>query len=204
MPLELLAALAGFSFAASGTPGPNNAPVAASNANSGLRRTMPDGLDPMCQGSGWGFPVMALIVGLAPGEVFAASAALRDGSRWGGAAPMLWGAWRIARSGGLGKGAAPRPFTCVEAAAFQRVNPKGRVMALAVAAQFVRPDRPVATALIVARVFAAAGLSSALARAGPGQALRRVLAAPRRRQLFDAAMGGLIALGVVAMLLDGG
>ena len=199
MSVELLAVLTVFAFAASWTPGPNNALVAASGANFGLRRTLPHVL-----GIGLGFPVMALIVGLALGEIFAASAALREGLRWGGAALMLWVAWRIARAGGLGGGNAPRPFTFVEAAAFQWVNPKGWVMALAVAAQFVHPDRPVATALIVAGVFAAAGLSSSLAWAGLGQALRRFLAVPRRLQLFNAAMGGLIALGVVVMLVEGG
>lgn len=198
MSVELLAALAVFAFAASWTPGPNTALVAASGANFGLRRTLPHVL-----GIGLGFPLMALIVGLALGELFAASAVLREGLRWGGAALMLWVAWRIARSGGLGREAAPRPFTFVEAAAFQWINPKGWVMALALAAQFVHPERPVATALTVAAVLAAAGLSSSLAWAGLGQALRRFLAVPRRLQLFNAAMGGLIALGVAGMLLRG-
>ena len=199
MSFELLLSLGMLAFAASWTPGPNNALVAASGANFGLRASLPH-----VWGIALGFPVMALIVGLALGELFAASAVLREVLRWGGAALLLWVAWQVARSGGLGRAARPRPFTFVEAAAFQWINPKGWVMALAISAQFVHPDRPVATAAIVAGVFLLAGLSSSLAWAGMGQALRRVLSAPGRLRVFNAAMGGLIALGVVAMLLDGG
>ncbi len=198
MSLELVVSLVVLSFAASFTPGPNNALVAASGANFGMRRTLPHVL-----GIALGFPLMALIVGLALGELFAASAVLRELLRWGGAALLLWVAWQIGRSGGLGRGERVRPFTFVEAAAFQWINPKGWVMALAVSAQFVDPARPVATAGVVAGVFLLAGLSSSLAWAGLGQALRRWLEAPGRLRLFNAAMGGLIALGVVAMLLEG-
>ena len=199
MALEPLISLVVLAFAASWTPGPNNALVAASGANFGLRASLPH-----VWGIALGFPVMALVVGLALGELFAASALLREGLRWGGAALLLWVAWQVARSGGLGRADRPRPFTFAEAAAFQWVNPKGWVMALAISAQFVRPDRPVATAAMVAGVFLLAGLSSSLAWAGLGQALRRVLAAPGRLRLFNGAMGGLIALGVVLMLLEQG
>lgn len=199
MTAESLAALAVLAFAASWTPGPNNALVAASGATFGLRRTLPH----VC-GIGLGFPVMALIVGLVLGEAFAASAALREGLRWGGAAVLLWVAWQVARSGGLGRRDAARPFTFAEAAAFQWVNPKGWVMAIAIAAQFVSPDRILASSAVVAAVFVAAGFSSSLAWAGMGQALRGLLAAPGRLKLFNIAMGGLIAAGVVAMLLEGG
>lgn len=195
---ELLLSLLALAVAGSVTPGPNTAMVAASGANFGLRRTLPHVL-----GICIGFPLMLIVVGLALGEVFAASEALQQALRWGGAAALLWMAWQIARAGGLGRPDAPRPFTFAEAAAFQWVNPKAWVLAVAVSAQFIHPDRPLATALIVAAVFAAVGLAASLAWAGVGQALRRVLATPGRLRAFNMAMGGLIALGVVAVLAGG-
>ena len=195
MPADLLASLLLLAFAGSWTPGPNTAMVAASGANFGLRRTVPHVL-----GIAVGFPVMALVVGLALGEVFAASETLRTALRWGGAAVLLWLAWQIGRAGGLGRRDAPRPFGFLEAAAFQWVNPKAWVLAVAVSTQFIHPDRPFLTALIVAAAFAAAGLSASLAWAGLGQALRIWLSVPARLRAFNAAMGALIALSVIALL----
>ncbi len=198
MPADLLASLLLLAFAGSWTPGPNTAMVAASGANFGLRRTVPHVL-----GIAVGFPVMALVVGLALGEVFAASETLRTALRWGGAAVLLWLAWQIGRAGGLGRRDAPRPFGFLEAAAFQWVNPKAWVLAVAVSTQFIHPDRPLLTAAIVAAAFAAAGLSSSFAWAGLGQALRVWLSVPARLRAFNATMGALIALSVIALLWQG-
>lgn len=199
MSADLLVSLVILAFAGSWTPGPNTAMVAASGANFGLRRTLPHVL-----GISVGFPVMALVVGLALGEVFAASAALRGTLRWGGAAVLLWLAWQIGRSGGLGRREAARPFGFLEAAAFQWINPKAWVLAIAVSTQFVDPARPVASAAAVAAAFAAAGLSASLAWAGLGQALRVWLSVPARLRAFNATMGGLIALSVVGILWPAG
>ncbi|MBK5925999.1 LysE family translocator [Rhodobaculum claviforme] len=192
---DLLISLMILAFAGSWTPGPNTAMVAASGANFGLRRTLPHVL-----GISVGFPVMALAVGLALGEVFAASELLRTTLRWGGAAVLLWLAWQIGRSGGLGRREAARPFGFLEAAAFQWINPKAWVLAIAVSTQFIHPDRPVLSALIVAGAFAAAGGSASLAWAGLGQALRVWLSVPARLRAFNATMGALIALSVIGIL----
>ena len=192
---DLLLSLAILVVAGSWTPGPNTSMVAASSANFGMRRTVPH-----VMGITVGFPVMVLAVGLALGEVFAASAVLREGLRWGGAAVLLWLAWQIARSGGLGRRDSPRPFGFLEAAAFQWINPKAWVMAVAVTTQFIDPARPLGTALVVAGAFAVAGLTSSLAWAGLGQALRGWLEGPGRLRAFNATMGALIALSVVGIV----
>ncbi|MGA1210069.1 MAG: LysE family translocator, partial [Gemmobacter sp.] len=121
---ETLAALAAIAFASCWTPGPNNAMLASSGATFGLARTIPHLL-----GVALGFPVMAVIVGLFLGEAFQRSALLQEGLRWGGAALLLWVAWKIATAGGMGRaGAAARPLRLHEAAAFQWINAKAWVM----------------------------------------------------------------------------
>ena len=193
MTLDAFLTLFALAFASAWTPGPNNALLASSGVNFGLRQTVPHAL-----GVGLGFPLMVFIVGLFLGEAFQASAFLREVLRYGGAAMLLWVAWKIATSGGLGSSAASaRPFRFHEAAAFQWVNPKAWVMAISLTAQFVNPAHPVTTARMIAGVFVVVGLSSAFGWAALGNVLRRFLSQGRRMRVFDAVMGAMIAVGVV-------
>src|SRR5919206_2461214 len=84
----------GFALAMSATPGPNNALVAASAANFGLRRSLPQVL-----GVSIGFPVMLLLVALGAAELLRGAPALMAAMRWVGAAWMVWLAWGIATAG---------------------------------------------------------------------------------------------------------
>jgi len=178
------------------TPGPNNAMLATSGASFGFRRTLPHML-----GVALGFPMMLLAVGLMLGGLFQTSAVLREGLRWGGAALLLWLAWKIARSGGLSlKGAAARPMTFPGAAAFQWVNPKAWSMAVAATAQFVAGSQPVAAACVVAATFLAGGLMSSATWVLAGRAIARFLTSSARRQAFNLTMAALIALSVVQLI----
>lgn len=195
----MLPALIGLAAAAAGTPGPNNVMLASSGATFGLRRTLPH-----VMGVALGFPVMIFLVGLGLGEVFQASALLREGLRWGGAALMLWVAWNIARAGRSGEGPrARRPFTFAQAAGFQWINPKGWAMAIAITAQFLDAEAPFVGAVVIAGVFVLVGMGSASAWAMFGTALQRWLAGPGRLEWFNRAMGALLA-GFVALLLATG
>jgi len=198
MDIETLLALVALAFTAAWTPGPNNALVAASGANFGLKRTVPH-----VMGITLGFPLMIFVVGLFLGELFQRFTPLREILRWGGAALLLYIAWKIAISGGLGAGnSRQRPFTFTEAAAFQWINPKGWAMAIAVTAQFVSPDRQITSALLVALVFVVAGLSSATSWAVAGRALTRWINTANRLRRFNIATALLIAATVVLLFLD--
>ena len=199
MPIETFAALLMLTFAGCWTSGPNNAMLAASGVNFGLARTVPH-----INGVWLGFAGMVFLVAVFLGEAFQQSALLRETLRWGGAALLLWVAWQIATKGGLpSDGGEAKPFTFWQAAAFQWVNAKAWVMAVAISAQFVRPEAPWLTAGLVALAFALAGVTSSLGWAAAGQGLRRFLADPLRLRVFNAVMGLSIALGVVLMVMDG-
>ena len=75
----------------SGTPGPNNAMVAASGATFGFARTVPHLL-----GVAVGFPAMLLVVALGAGDVMRAAPSLHEILKWVGAAYLLWLAFKIA------------------------------------------------------------------------------------------------------------
>ena len=137
---EALLALIGILAAASWTPGPNNAMLAASGATFGFRRTQPH-----ISGVAIGFPAMLFAVALGMGGLFERWPELAGILRWLGAAALIYVAWRIATAGGPEAGAGrARPFSFWQAVAFQWVNPKAWVICLAIAAQFVTGATPCA------------------------------------------------------------
>lgn len=198
MPFETLIALLGLAFAAAWTPGPNNAMLASSGATFGLRRTMPHALGVML-----GFPVMMFAVAIGLGEVFRQSEALREVLRWGGALLLFWVAWRIAHSGRPGEvGGRSRPFSFLQAAAFQWVNPKGWAMCIAIVAQFATGIAPLREAVICSAAFLAAGATSSISWASLGSAIGRLLSTRRRLQVFNWTMAALVAASVLFLFLD--
>ncbi|MFD0982198.1 MULTISPECIES: LysE family translocator [Tropicimonas] len=195
---ENFGALLALAIVAAWTPGPNNALVANSGATFGMRRTWPHVL-----GIGLGFAFMVFLVGFFLGGLFQTSALLRESLRWLGAAILLWLAWKIATSGGISSpGKEPRPFTFVEAAAFQWVNPKAWAFAVATTSQFVDPTAPLVTALIVGAVFVVVGLGSATSWAALGKGITRWVNTEHRLRRFNIVMAAVIAGCVVLLFLD--
>ena len=185
---DILAALFALAFASTWTPGPNNIMLANSGATFGMRATLPHAL-----GVALGFPLMLFVVALFLGEAFQRSEALREGLRWAGVALLLWLAWRIGTAGRAQAQGRARPFTFLEAAAFQWVNPKAWAMAVSTAAAFLTGAAPVREAAICAGVFIVSGVGSAHVWAGVGAAIRRFLSTDLRLRAFNALMGALVA-----------
>ena len=117
----LLGPLTMFGIAMSFTPGPNNFMLMTSGLNFGFRRTLPH-----LFGVFHGFTLLTLCIGLGLGGLFTAFPILYTILKYAGAAYMLYLAWTIAMSDTKAKktAARKRPFTFIEAAAFQWVNPK--------------------------------------------------------------------------------
>lgn len=196
MPIESFLLLVSLAAGTLFTPGPNNAMLATSGAAFGFRHTLPHML-----GVALGFPAMVLIVGLALGGIFQASIALQEGLRWGGAALLVWIAWKIATSGKVSTGGGPaRPMTFPAAAAFQWINPKAWVMAVAATSQFVTGPDPWLAAIIVAVTFLGGGLMSSAVWVLAGQAISRFLTSHLRRRAFNLTMAALIVLSVVQLV----
>ncbi len=189
--LSLLAMVASF------TPGPNNALVAASAVNFGIRKTLPHIL-----GISIGFSLMIFLVGLVLGALFEQSVLLRETLRWIGIVLLIYVAYKIATSGGLGSSnSEPRPFTFLEAAGFQWINPKGWSMSVAVTAQFASGSQPVFAALVVSCVFGVLALASTLSWGLLGQGIRRFLTNEARLKWFNWTMAILI-LACIFLVLD--
>lgn len=199
---DRLTALVAFAFATTWTPGPNNILLASSGARFGFLRTVPHAL-----GVGIGFPVMVFVILIGLGELFQASALLRETLRWLGAAVLLTLGWKIASAPTQAKSVDPaartgRPFTFVEAAGFQWINPKAWAMAIGVGGAFLVGGAPVLEALTAAGAFALAGMTSSHSWAAFGVGIRRFLSTPGRMRVFNVVMGALVAGCVVMLFLD--
>ncbi|MGR3500840.1 LysE family translocator [Pseudaestuariivita sp.] len=187
MMFELFWPLASFAFVSSITPGPNNLMLMASGANFGFRRTIPHML-----GVGLGFVFMVLLVGAGLVQVFdrfpASYAALAAGS----VLYLLWLAWKIARAAAPeGAESDGRPFTFLQAAAFQWVNPKAWTMAVT-AITLYAPDRSLAAIALVGLIFGAINLPSVSSWTLLGQQMQRVLTSDWRRVAFNWTMAALL------------
>ncbi len=195
MSLELLPALMAFAFVTSVTPGPNNLMLMASGANFGLRRTAPHAL-----GVALGFVAMAAATGLGLGAALEAAPWAEAVLKAASAAYMLWLAWRIARAAAPeARASGGRPFTFLQAAAFQWVNPKAWAMALG-AMSLYAADGAVASVAIVATVFGAVNLPSVGVWAALGTQLRRLLTSPWRLRAFNWTMAALLVASLYPVL----
>ncbi len=197
MSVDSLLALLGIVLASTWTPGPNNMMLAASGVNYGLRATAPHILGVFI---GFGIMIFAIAIGL--GGLFARLPVLHEILRWGGALMLAWVAWKIATARRPGEaGAATRPFTFLQAAAFQWVNPKAWIMCISISAQFLDPENPVSSAAIMALVSMLGGATSATGWAWFGMMLARWLHTPFRLRAFNWSMAAMILLGVGAVVV---
>lgn len=195
---ELLAALALFAFVSSITPGPNNTMLMASGANFGFRASIPHMI-----GVSGGFLLLVVAVGLGLGGLFAAYPELHDVLAVAGGLYLLWLAWKIATSSGLGMGeTGARPQTFLQAAAFQWVNPKAWAMALGAVTAYAPRDGYVANILVVSVIFTAINLPCVASWTGFGVGLRRFLDRPAVLRAFNVGMALLLALSLLPVALE--
>ena len=194
---DFLGPLFVFAFATSFTPGPNVVMLAASGANYGFRSTLPH-----ISGISIGFPVMVIAIGVGLKAVFVALPELQTALKYVGAAYLLYLAWRIANAGRPdSKGGSGRPLNFLEAAAFQWVNPKGWIMAVAAITTYTPGNDNLAETLIVAAVFALLAWPSCSFWAGVGVAVR-LFASDKAMRIFNLTMAGLLVVSLALALWE--
>jgi threonine/homoserine/homoserine lactone efflux protein len=192
---DLLLALVAFAFVTSITPGPNNLMLMASGAAFGFRRTIPHML-----GVGIGFVVMAILVGFGLAGLIEAAPGLKLALKAAGVGYMLWFAWKILHAAAPGEaGAAARPMSFLQAAAFQWVNPKAWAMALTAVTAYA-PGETLAAVVAVALVFGLVNIPSVGSWTLLGQQMRRWLTSDRRRRAFNATMAVLLVASLWPVL----
>lgn len=196
MNTDLFIGLLGFALVTSVTPGPNNLMLLASGVNFGFRRSIPHML-----GVGLGFSFMIVVIGLGLGALFEAYPLAHAVMRYAGGAYMLWLAWKIARSGPVGEGeVGGRPFTFLQAALFQWINPKAWVMAIAAIAAFTVPASYILSVVVVGIAFGLVNIPSISTWVLFGAAMRRFLNDPRHLRWFNIAMAVLLVASLAPLM----
>ena len=194
----LLPSLVGFSFVMYITPGPNNVMIAASAANHGIRATVPHMLGITC-----GFSGMLVVVCAGLGSALLSLPWLLPVFRWAGAAWLLLLAWRIASAPPPGSGGRGRVLGFFGAAAFQWINPKAWLIAVAAAGEYLSLHQSLVLQLIrIFLVFLAVGMPCLAVWALLGSSARYLLHSPRRVHAFNIAMGLLLVASVLPVLFE--
>lgn len=198
--LELILGLIVFAAVSSITPGPNNLMIMSSGLNYGFRRSLPHLL-----GISIGFGVMVLLIGLGAQSLFERYPFLHALMKYVGAAYLGWLALKIATAPTTGVSGTTRtlgkPFSFLQAAAFQWVNPKAWVMALAALTAYLPQPFSMVDVAMLSAVFTMVNLPCVGTWAGFGVGLRHILSDPVRMRLFNWATALLLLASIYPIIL---
>jgi threonine/homoserine/homoserine lactone efflux protein len=196
MTVEFILGLSAFALVSSITPGPNNLMLMASGANFGFQRTLPHIL-----GVSGGFTIMVLLVGTGLVQVFDAVPISYQILKVVSVIYLLYLAWKIATAAAPSgdRKATGKPFTFIQAALFQWVNPKAWTMALT-AVSVYSPSQSTTAMAFVAAVFGIINLPCVSLWTGLGNQLQRLLTSPRRLQVFNICMALLLVTSLYPVL----
>jgi len=190
--MSILVSMAAFALASSISPGPVNIVALSSGAQHGFRASMRH-----VTGATVGFTLLLLLTGMGLHELLARVPALAQATQLGGAAFLLWMAWKLARDDGhldlAGNGKGP---SLLLGAAMQWLNPKAWVAAVAGMSAFAANGDAVLVWQFAALYFAVCYVSIAC-WAYAGTFLRRRLSDPAGMRRFNRAMALLLAASAV-------
>ena len=195
---DVLLSMVLFACVTSITPGPNNMMVLASGVNFGYRKTLPHLL-----GISIGHAFMCIMVGLGLGEMFTTWPITYTVVKVLGFLYMLYLAWGVAHSAALPsshESAQAKPLGFWGAAAFQWVNPKAWVMALAFFVNFLPQDAGVAAVVAASLLFCVVNFPCVSVWALLGAKLRHYLQVDHYRKIFNVTMAVLLVASMVPVL----
>ena len=188
-----------FAIATCVTPGPNNTMIMTSGLNYGIQRSLPHYL-----GIILGFPAMVVAVGLGLASLLEQFAVLHLLLKVAGASYLTFLAWKIASAPisdlSVTEG---KPFTFLQAAAFQWVNPKAWVLAVGATATYtvVGSDYSLQV-LVIAIIFLVFGAPCIMLWLWFGASLKRLLQKPESVKYFNYAMATLLMLSLLPVFND--
>lgn len=196
MTYELIFALSSFALVSSITPGPNNLMLMASGANFGFVNSIPHML-----GIGLGFVFMVIMVGVGLIQAFGMFPISFTVLKIVSVAYLVFLAYKIAIASApnkesTGKG---KPFTFLQAALFQWVNPKAWTMALTATTVYA-PTQSLEAIGVVAFVFGLINLPSVSLWAAMGEQLQHFLTSPTKLRAFNYAMSALLLASLYPVL----
>lgn len=202
MTTELLLAFLIYAFVSAITPGPNNMMVMASGLNYGFKQTLPH-----IAGITVGFTLMVFLAGLGLMSLLESVPFLYQTLHVVCAVYLLYLAWKIATASPLGhnKTTTKKPFSFLQAMAFQWVNPKALVMAMAAITTYV-PEVPGSAFLlnvtIVAVLYGLVSFPCGTIWTLFGNSLRYFLSDPLHYKIFNISMAVALILSLYPLWME--
>ena len=197
----MLLSITSFAIATAFTPGPNNLMLLSSGLTFGYKRTLAHIL-----GVAIGFPMMVLAVGLGVGTVLEHYPMVYKVLKVLGIGYLLWMAWHIANTQGslnTDEHQKDKPFTFVQAALFQWVNPKAWIMAVTAISSFTtQSSEMLFQVAIIAFIYLVVGVFSTHSWALGGVLLHRWLESEKAIRTFNRVMALLIVVSVVPFMIE--
>jgi threonine/homoserine/homoserine lactone efflux protein len=181
-----------FGFVGSVSPGPNNTLLWASGMRFGLRETVPHVV-----GTALGIGLLVVGVAAGIGALLEAAPVAEVGLKVVGSAYLLYVAYLVVGSGGVGRAETSRPLNVRQAIVFQCVNPKAWVFALAAVGTFLSDDLPIALAvLVLTTILMVVVAGSSWLWAAGGSALGRVVDDQRTMRVISIVLAVLLLVSV--------
>lgn len=194
---EIIMAFIAFAFVSSITPGPNNLMLMSSGANFGFRSSIPHLLGVVI-----GFAIMIELVGLGVMQLFDMAPISYDILKVLSIVYLLYLAFKIATSvdtGQLESNSDAKPFSFLQAALFQWINPKAWTMALTAVSVYA-PEQTLVSVTIISLLFAVVGFPCVISWIVLGQKMQTWLSKPEYLQKFNWLMAALLIASVVPVL----
>ncbi len=181
------------------TPGPNNLMLAASGLNFGIKATIPHMI-----GVQSGFALILFLVCLGVGQLFTLYPILQTVLTYLGSAYLFFLAYKIATAAGVGKlKQKGKPFTIIQAALFQWINPKAWVAAITFSSAFgLSAETLIIDSIATVLTLVTTGTTCAIVWTFFGAGLRRWMQDEKHLKAFNYLMAGLLSIMVIFMLLS--
>lgn len=195
--MELIWGLGVFALVSSITPGPNNLMLMSSGATYGLFRTLPHML-----GVSIGFMVMVILVGLGIVKLFDLYPVSYSVLKWFCVVYLCYLAFKIAISKPSASQGEPAsdPFTFLQAAGFQWVNPKAWTMALT-SISIYAPQNDLVSVVLVAVIFGLVNFPAISVWATAGSQMQDILHKGKRLTVFNYTMAVILLCSLYPVLL---
>ncbi len=196
--MEYLAIIA-FAITACVTPGPNNAMIMTSGLNYGVKRSMPH-----YTGIVLGFPAMVLAVGVGIAQLFEQYPAFHTMLKLVGATYLSYLAYKIATAPVSElKESRGKPFSFIQAVAFQWVNPKAWVLAVGATVTYtVLGDGYLLQVIAIALIFFIFGAPCIMLWLWGGASLKKILQDPGYVRVFNMGMALLLMGSLIPVFIE--
>lgn len=197
--LTMIVSIGVFTLSTAISPGPNNIMLLSSGLTFGFRKTVPHILGIII-----GFPFMVFLVGIGLGSIFEKFPIILSVLKVVGIIYLFSMAYKIANNrSSIEVQKKSRPFTFLQSASFQWVNPKAWIMGITAISVFVTSQEDSLTqVLIISLIYMISGVFSSSTWAVGGVVLNRFITNKKMVGKLNIVMAILIISSVIPIIFE--